>query len=200
MSCKSRCANPERRTWVALALGALLARTVPAAPADPPSPALRLWLPGARWVGQATLRFWGLAVYDAWLGAEPPWAPTRIGQVPVVLELGYRRAFRGADIAQRSLIEMRRGGPIDAASERAWLDAMNALFPDVEAGERLAGLWQPAQGARFAHTGRNGRLRELGEVADAAFAERFFGIWLAPWTSEPALRAALLGLNPEERS
>jgi hypothetical protein len=27
---------------------------------------------------------------------------------------------------------------------------------------------------------------------DPAFAERFFGIWLAPQTSEPALREALL--------
>ena len=34
--------------------------------------------------------------------------------------------------------------------------------------------------------------RVVGEVADAAFARLFFGIWLSPKTSEPALRQALL--------
>jgi hypothetical protein len=33
-----------------------------------------------------------------------------------------------------------------------------------------------------------------GSVADAAFGARLMGIWLAPQTSEPALRAALLAL------
>ena len=33
------------------------------------------------------------------------------------------------------------------------------------------------------------------EKRDAEFARRFFGIWLAPETSEPRLRAALLGLR-----
>lgn len=34
--------------------------------------------------------------------------------------------------------------------------------------------------------------KAVGEVADAEFAQRFFGIWLAPTTSEPQLREALL--------
>lgn len=32
----------------------------------------------------------------------------------------------------------------------------------------------------------------VGEVADPEFARLFFGIWLSPNTSEPALRQALL--------
>jgi hypothetical protein len=36
----------------------------------------------------------------------------------------------------------------------------------------------------------------VGEVRDATFARLFFGIWLSPRTSEPQLRAALLGLAP----
>jgi hypothetical protein len=34
--------------------------------------------------------------------------------------------------------------------------------------------------------------RPLGEVRDPDFARVFFGIWLSPRTSEPALREALL--------
>ena len=36
----------------------------------------------------------------------------------------------------------------------------------------------------------NGTLRAT--VADPAFGPPFFGIWLAPWTSEPRLRGELL--------
>ncbi|MDM7457414.1 MAG: chalcone isomerase family protein [Tepidimonas sp.] len=116
-----------------------------------------------------------------------------MGRAPLVLELTYRRAFRGADIARRSLEEMRRAGPISASDEAAWLAAMQRIFPDVGPGDRIAGLWQPAVGARFVLTDANGRRRLLGEVADVRFAERFFGIWLAASTSEPELRRALLG-------
>jgi len=64
---------------------------------------------------------------------------------------------------------------------------MTALFPDVRDRDRLTGVQLPGQGARFFF---NGTLR--GELADAEFARLFFGIWLSPRTSEPALRAALL--------
>jgi hypothetical protein len=53
---------------------------------------------------------------------------------------------------------------------------------------RRVGVQQPGTGARF-HL--NGRF--LGEVRDGQFTALFFGIWLAPWTSEPGLREALLG-------
>jgi hypothetical protein len=33
-------------------------------------------------------------------------------------------------------------------------------------------------------------------VRDAQFAQLFFGVWLSPRTSQPALRAALLGTTP----
>ena len=48
-------------------------------------------------------------------------------------------------------------------------------------------MQRPGQSARFFF---NGVLR--GEVADAEFTRLFFGIWLSPNTSEPALRKQLL--------
>ena len=47
---------------------------------------------------------------------------------------------------------------------------------------------RPGEAARFYF---NGKLR--GEVREADFARRVFGIWLSPQTSEPKLRLALLG-------
>lgn len=147
--------------------------------------------PLVRLQGQARFRFLGLHVYDIrlWTAAAAlpaeDWART-----PLALEIEYGRSLAGRSIAERSMQEMRRGGTVSLAQSEHWLMAMTRLFPDVQAGDRITGLHRPGRGAWFHVNGR-----ERGEVADAEFASRFFGIWLAPSTSEPDLRAALLGLK-----
>lgn len=145
-------------------------------------------LPGARLLGQAKLRFWGLEVYDASLWVGPGFQPASFAQHPFALELVYRRALVGERIAQRSLDEMQALPGFDAARGPAWLTAMKALFPDVASGDRLTGLHRPGAGAAFRLNGRT-----LGTVDDPAFASLFFGIWLSPATSEPRMRQGLLG-------
>ena len=60
-----------------------------------------------------------------------------------------------------------------------------AAAPDCD---RITGVQRPEGLSRFFH---NGNLR--GEVRDAEFTRRFFGIWLGESTSEPSLRDSLLG-------
>jgi hypothetical protein len=144
--------------------------------------------PQARLVGRGQLRFVGLRIYDArlWSPARPTaddWASQ-----PLALELQYARSLEGAQIAERSLQEMRRQGPIDQAAADRWLATMKITFPDVRDGDRVTGIYRPGVAARFFH---NGSVR--GEWPDPAKAQRFFGIWLSPQTSEPALREALFG-------
>jgi len=146
-------------------------------------------LPGSRLRGQAQLRLLGLGIYQARLWALPGFRADLALDQPVVLELTYLREFQGSSIAQRSLDEMRRAGPLGEAQAQRWLAEMRRLFPDVRPGDRIAGLHLPGQGARFWQDGR-----PLGEVADAEFGRRFFGVWLAPTTSQPAMRLSLLGL------
>jgi hypothetical protein len=85
---------------------------------------------------------------------------------------------------------MRRVGAFSDAQAQAWLQAMQAAFPDVAAGDRLTGIHRPGQGARFLANGR-----PTLDVNDPEFARLFFGIWLSDKTSEPQLRQALLGLD-----
>ena len=150
-------------------------------------PELRTDVPAAALAGQAKMTFWGFDVYQATLWVVPGFAEDSYEQSPFALELSYLRDFKGADIAKRSLAEMRRQAPMTPAQEMTWEGQMRALFPDVRAGDRITGVNQPATGAVF---WSNGRL--LGEVRDPAFARQFFGIWLAEQTSEPQLRRALL--------
>jgi Chalcone isomerase-like len=147
-------------------------------------------LPGARLLGSGTLRFLGLRVYDGrlWVGATAPasdWQAT-----PFALELQYQRNLKGELIAERSLKEMRRQGEIDDVTAERWLGNMKQLFPDVQPGHRITGVNLPGVGARFFI---NGQLR--GELRELEFARYFFGIWLSPRTSEPAMREELLGLK-----
>lgn len=141
--------------------------------------------------GQATMRFLGLAIYDAVLSVPADFKPEAWTRQPLALTLQYRRALSGEAIAERSLHEMRRGGPIAEAQARHWLDFMKASIPDVAAGDRITGRWWPESG-KVSLQVNDGPPREL---TDSEFGTRFFGIWLAPHSSQPELRARLLGLS-----
>jgi hypothetical protein len=176
----------QRRALLALLIAGSLA---PArAQIQAPPEVAGVW-PAARLQGEGRLRFLGLLVYDIRLWTPTPalgadnWSTT-----PLALEIEYARSLDGRKIAERSLDEMQRSGPIAAELGQRWLAAMTTLFPDVNAGDRITGVLLPDASARFYF---NGRTR--GDVQDAEFARRFFGIWLGKATSEPALREALIG-------
>lgn len=148
-------------------------------------------LPAALWSGSSRMRFFGFDIYDASLWVAPGFRATVFSQHPLALTLTYLRAFKGREIAQRSLQEMKRQGDLTAAREEKWLAAMAEAFPDIQAGERLTGVHLPGQGARFWHQGQ-----ARASVPDPEFSRRFFGIWLADTSSEPQLRTALLQRAP----
>lgn len=148
---------------------------------------LRATLPSGALSGQATMTFWGLKVYRASLWVTPGFVGAAYDQSAFALELAYLRDFKGADIASRSIKEMRRQGPIEAERAAGWEIRMRDLFPDVKTGDSITGVSQPGRGALFLSNGR-----VLGEISDPEFARLFFGIWLAPQTSEPQLRRDLL--------
>jgi hypothetical protein len=146
-------------------------------------------LPGARLLGQGKLTFFGLNVYSAKLWVTDAFQPEDFVRHPLALELEYARSLVGQQIAERSLVEMRRAGEVPDDKASSWLAAMAQIFPDVNKGDRLTGVYQPTEGMRFL---LNGKPR--GDVRDVAFARLFIGIWLSPRTSEPKLRQALLGM------
>ena len=177
-----------RRAWLATGLAATAPPGWAQASATAAPPELASELPGARLRGSAQMRFFGLHIYDIRLWS-PAAASSDPAQPPLALALTYGRTLVGAQIASRSLDEMRHvGSPSQAQADR-WLAAMGQLFPDVRAGDRLTGVMHSDGVARFHF---NGQLR--GEIADADFSRLFFGIWLSPRSSEPRLRAQLLGI------
>ena len=170
-----------------VALALLMAWPVGAQPTQMPGPVLGAALSDQTRTGSARLRYWGFDVYDARLYVAPGFDIQRFEDQRFGLELSYLRGFKGADIAERSIEEMKGLARLDPAQAQRWQTAMSALFPEVQRGDRLTGVHVPGSGARFYFNGQ-----WLGEIADDAFSRLFFGIWLSPKTSQPRLREALI--------
>jgi hypothetical protein len=148
-------------------------------------------LPEGQLQGSARLRFFGLDIYQARLWAGRGFQSGAYAQQPFALELLYLRALSGKLIAERSIKEMRRQATLSELQEKTWLAAMVQAFPDVQSGDRITGLYRPGAPTQFWFNGQS-----RPGVADADFGPLFFGIWLSEATSEPAMRASLLGKAP----
>jgi hypothetical protein len=160
----------------------------PAGSSSPAPPYLSAEIPQAYLAGSGTFRYFGMHIYDAQLWVGPSgYRPDAPRATPFALELRYARALNGRKIAASSADEIKTLGLGTNAQRSDWLARMEKLFPDVQEGTRITGVYLPAQGAHFY---RDGKL--LGEIADPEFAAAFFAIWLDPKTSAPPLRTALL--------
>ena len=148
-------------------------------------------LPGAALQGQMRFRLWGFDVYDARLWTLPGFSSQGFERQHLALELRYLRGVDADLIAERSLQELRRQATPTPEQAQRWLAEMRRVFPDVQPGDRLLGVHRPGEGAAFFHNGQ-----PRGEIRDPEFARLFFGIWLSPRSSEPAMRQALLGSAP----
>lgn len=166
----------------------LAASSAGALPARPELSAL----PRARLVGQARLTVWGFDIYDARLWAPANFSAAGFAASALALELNYLRNFEAADIAERSLKEMRRSQGISDVQAARWKAELLRVIPDVRKGDRITGVHRPGVSAAFWVNGR-----ASGEILDADFARLFFGIWLSPGTSEPRMREALLAGSGE---
>jgi hypothetical protein len=171
----------------------LMASVLPVRAANEVIPAhIGIELGEARLSGQGSFRWFGLKIYDAALWVEKngfqPDAPT---STKLVLDLSYARDLYGKRIAQSSIDEIRKLGFGTDLQQQMWLVKMTALFPDVQEGTHISGVYLPDAGARFYLDGNL-----LGEIDDPEFARAFFAIWLDKRTSATKLRSQLLATNP----
>ncbi|WP_092140688.1 chalcone isomerase family protein [Cupriavidus sp. YR651] len=144
----------------------------------------------SRMIGEGEYRWLGLRIYTAQLWAAQ--APVTL-DTPLALQLTYARSLSGQRLVDTSIDEIRRiyGKTIPDATLGRWRAALLQVLPDVHAGDRLTGVYLPAEGARFYANDR-----VAGQIQDPALARAFFAIWLDPATRAPALRRQLLGLSP----
>lgn len=151
------------------------------------APHITRYIGDGRLAGEGKLTWLGFHVYDARLYASPRFDVAAPFGQPFVLELTYARKLEGKAIAEASRDEIQRLGLGDEAQQRRWLAEMEKIFPNVDKGSRIAGVFQPGTGARFYVDGVF-----AGSVDEPAFSRAFFAIWLDPRTRAPRLRESLL--------
>ena len=138
--------------------------------------------------GTASLTWLFFTAYEASLWTD---APAWSMDAPFALSVTYRMSFTRDELVERTLEEMKRVAPrLSNAALARFGAALDRAYPDVEPGDRITALHAPGGPVRFFH---NGTMRS--QVGDPDFAEPFFGIWLAPQTSEPSVRAGLLNIE-----
>jgi hypothetical protein len=137
-------------------------------------------------VGAARMQvlFWD--IYDARLFAPGgQWS----AEQPYALSLVYLRELQGEKIAARSIEEMRKQGIDDELTLARWYEILAGIIPDVAEQDEIVGVADDFGHTRFY---LNGAL--IGEVPEPGFTDAFFSIWLGERSSEPGLRAQLLGV------
>ncbi|MEE4015280.1 chalcone isomerase family protein [Roseibium sp. FZY0029] len=177
----------HRFRWHGLAAALLLALTVtlPAGPARADLGSAARLMSSPELVGKGRMTFLGFKVFDAELYAP---RGTYNPSAPFALKLTYLRSFKGKQIAESSVKEIRRQGGVSDAQLAKWQSQMEAIFPSVTPGQSITGVRNSSGHAEF-YLGN----RKLGTIADPAFTKKFFAIWLGGNTRDPQLRAKLVG-------
>jgi hypothetical protein len=142
-------------------------------------------VPSAELVGKGRMSYLGFKIFDAELYAP---GGTYRSSDPFALKLTYLRNFKGKDIAESSIKEIRRQGNVSARKLTSWENQLQAIFPNVAKGQSITGV-RTSDGSTvfYSHNTR------LGKIADPAFTNRFFAIWLGNSTRNPRLKASLVG-------
>lgn len=171
------------RNWIAISFALLC--LLPAAGFAQWKEQFATHVPNAQLVGEGKLTYMLWDVYTAHLYA--PGGNWNMEE-PFALTLHYLRHLNGKAIAERSVEEIRKQGFRDEVKLAAWYREMESIFPDVNKGDEITGIYLPGKKTVFYLNGE-----KIGHVMDAEFGTHFFNIWLDAKTSEPELRQMLVG-------
>lgn len=138
--------------------------------------------------GEMNYLFW--TIYRAELYIES--LPFEENSLPKVLKIEYFRDIESEDLVDATTAQWLHIG-IDDASISKWAMLLSGMWPDISEGDELI-LYVSENGESTFYAGEDGfAVKKLGEVNDTDFGPAFLNIWLSEKTSEPELRAKLLG-------
>jgi len=143
-------------------------------------------VPDAALVGEGRMKVMAFKIYDAALYApRGEWQADK----PFALRLSYLRDIEGARIVKRSITEIKAQGFDDQKKLDQWDAQMREIFPDVEVGTTITGVYDGIGATVFYRDGT-----KIGHIEDPDFSAWFFNIWLSENTRAPKLRRVLLGM------
>lgn len=111
-----------------------------------------------------------------------------LGDLPRRLEIEYFWAIPAREFAKATVEGISRNtdtATFDTLRDR--IDRLNAMYEDIEPGDRYALTYLPGVGTELARNGRR-----LGVIEGADFSSALFAIWLGDRALDDSLRRQLL--------
>ena len=141
--------------------------------------------------GKALLRY--MAIIKAYAGALYLPVDTHHRQVldpvPRRLELSYFQAISASDFAKATRHKLADNlSPAELSNLSDRVGRFNALYRDVQPGDRYALTYIPGKGTELSLNGET-----LGRIEGDDFGAAVFSIWLGPRPIDRSFKAALLG-------
>jgi len=128
------------------------------------------------------------ALYLAESFDREPTPSAVLADVPRRLEIEYRWAIPARDFAKVTIEGISRntdGAGFERLRDR--IARLNAIYEDIEPGDRYALTYAPGVGTELARNGRR-----LGVIEGADFSSALFAIWLGERAPDDSLRRQLL--------
>lgn len=147
---------------------------------------LTIWASNLPLKGKATYSWLFFDIYDAQLWSK---AQGDLYDDPLILELIYKKNFKGSDILKQTKKELSHAGHSDSEIKE-WATILENIFPDVSSGDTIKASYVPGQGLTFFFNTDS----KIGYIQNLKLEKAFLDIWLGDKTSDPQFRKKLLGL------
>ncbi len=138
--------------------------------------------------GEMDYLFW--TIYRAELYVDS--LPYQEESFPKALKIEYYRDIDSDDLIDATKDQWLHLG-INQALITQWTAELPTIWPDISKGDELI-IYVSKDGESTFYSGQEGQtVKRLGQVDDHQFGRAFLDIWLSDKTTEPKLRAKLMG-------
>ncbi|MGS0676983.1 chalcone isomerase family protein [Shewanella sp. 125m-1] len=141
--------------------------------------------PSFKEVGRGEMDWWWFSLYRAKLLTLD--GDYTQGEYPLILDIEYYQEIPSARLVEATQDQWQHLG-VDPQRQQQWLSAIDAIWPDVNEGDRLTLKILTPEHSQFYFNGK-----PLAQPLPLGFSEDFLAIWLSESTSRPELRKQLLG-------
>ena len=139
-------------------------------------------------VGRGELTWFGIPIYEASLWTQSGEFRSLSNTLPLAFTITYERNITSAALAKRTIKEWEHLGKFDSETRNFWGSQLERIWPNVKPGDSITTLVTSDSKTHFYH---NEKL--LTVLEDPTFGTALLAIWLDANTSEPGLRAKLIG-------
>lgn len=142
--------------------------------------------------GRGLVRYLGvIKVYDAALYVKPGVGGSDLiaASTPRCIELAYATRVGRNDFAKAAWVTLKDQHDESTLDRiRPKIDALHAMFEDVDDGDRYRLQWSEAGGLILSRNGSR-----VGQINDDELARYYFGIWLGDPPASAKLKTSLTG-------